>query len=587
MKSMFYITDKISNSIEFKYNSVKELGSLVFMFNDLMNFVQSGDDVCIYYSQANSLDLLSDDIVLSVVESHFSSNSFDYKVLSNKYCFIFFNLKTNVFKAYTDLFKNVNIYYALGEDFNVSDSLSVIKSVINDDQISKESIYHYLNFCYIPSPYTIYKAVSKLGAAQCIEINRDTKKTEINRYWNINYTPVQEGGEDVLVEKIKNSLVKAILQCKTKHKNSTFLSGGTDSTSITSVLSKNSDDQLKSYSIGFYEEEYSELEFVDIAQKVLMHDSTKYKLSADEVYELIFELSGEFEEPFGNSSVLATYYCAKLSSNDNNDVMIAGDGGDEVFGGNERYAKDEYFQKYYNLPRFIKWPLETLVSMIPGSSNRFINRVNNFIKRSNTQNPERFYLDDSFSSDYYEELLSSGFRKNLNKWSSLEVVKANYDYCESDEEINKLMQLDQLMAIAENDLMKVNTSCSTNDIDVLYPFLNRELVEFMATIPKNLKIHGSEKRYGFKKAVAEFTPQEILYKKKQGFGVPLSVWFKTNKKFIELAKDIFNSDEFISRDIFNQKFCLELLDKHIKGTWDYSQEIWIIINLELWLRKHL
>ena len=557
MTSMFYITDNKSNSNEFKYNSVKEFGSLVFMFNEPVNLVQSGDDICIYYSQAKLLDLLSDEIVSSVVESHFSSNTFDYKSLTNKYCFMFFNLKTNVFKAYTDLFKNVNIYYALGEGFDVSDSLSVIKDVIKDDQISKESIYHYLNFCYIPSPYTIYKEVSKLGAAQSLEVNVDTKKKKINRYWNINYKPVQQGDEDVLVDKIKSSLVKAILQCKTKHNNSTFLSGGTDSTSITSVLSKNSDKKLKSYSIGFYEEEYSELEFVDIAQKVLQHDSTKYKLSADEVYELIFKLSGEFEEPFGNSSVLATYYCAKLSSSDNNDVMIGGDGGDEIFGGNERYAKDAYFQKYYNLPGVIKWPLETLVSMFPGSSNRFINRVNNFIKRSNTQNPERFYLDDSFSSDFYEELLSSGFRKNLNKWSSLDVVKANYEYCESDEELNKLMQLDQLMAIAENDLIKVNTSCSTNDIDVLYPFLNRELVEFMATIPKNLKIHGSEKRYGFKKAVAEFTPQEILYKKKQGFGVPLSVWFKTNTKFIELAKDIFNSDMFIERDIFNHNFCLD------------------------------
>jgi len=584
---MFYITDNKDNSNKFKYNSVKEFGSLVFMYNDPVNFIQSGDDICIYYSQAQVLGLLSSEVLLNVVESHFSTNTFNYKELTNKYSFIFYNLKTNIFKAYTDLFKNINVNYALTEGFNVSDSLSVVKGVINEVEISKESIYHYLNFCYIPSPHTIYKGVYKLGAAQSLEINVDTKKTDINRYWNINYKPVQNGSEEVLVDKIKSSLVKAILQCKTQHNNSTFLSGGTDSTSITSVLSKNSEEKLKSYSIGFYEEEYSELEFVDIAQKVLMHDSTKYKLSADEVYELIFKLSGEFEEPFGNSSVLATYYCAKLSSNDNNDVMIAGDGGDEIFGGNERYAKDVYFQKYYNLPGFIKWPLESLVSILPGSSNRFINRVKNFIKRSNTKNPERFYLDDSFSSDYYEELLSDGFRKGLNKWSSLEVVKANYDYCESDEELNKLMQLDQLMAIAENDLMKVNTSCSTNDIDVLYPFLNRELVEFMATIPKNLKIHGSDKRYGFKKAVAEFTPQEILYKKKQGFGVPLSVWFKTNMKFIELAKDIFNSDEFISRDIFNQDFCLELLDKHIKGTWDYSQEIWIIINLELWLRKHL
>ena len=584
---MFYITDNKNRSNDLSYASVLEVGSLVFMYDSSMKLIEAGDNFCLYYSQAEKLDLINNEKIEEIISTYFESNKFDYEVLTNKYVFIFYNSKTNVIKLYTDLFKNINVYYKIDEDdFIISDSIAEIKNTVNNLCISKDAIYHYLNFCYIPSPCTVYDGVNKLGAAQSLEVSVKDKNKKIDRYWNINYAPVQTGGDERLIEKIKSSLVAAVLQCKTKHKNSTFLSGGTDSTSITSIISKNSESTLNSYSIGFFEEEYSELEFVDIAQKVLKHNSNKYKLSADEVYELIFKLSGEFEEPFGNSSVLATYYCAKLSAADNNDVMIAGDGGDEIFGGNERYAKDIFFQKYFNLPKIVKWPLEAIVSIMPGDSNRFLNRVRNFIKRANTKNPERFYLDDSFSSDYYEDLLSDGFRKNLNKWSSLDVVKENYKYCDSKSELNRLMQLDQLMAIAENDLTKVNTSCSTNDIDVLYPFLNRELVEFMATIPENLKVRGTDKRYGFKKAVAAYTPGEILNKKKQGFGVPLSIWFKENEKFIGLAKEIFTSESFVSRDIFNSKFCLTLLDNHIKGVWDYSQELWIIINLELWLRKH-
>jgi len=584
---MFYITDNKNRENALKYDSIFESASLMFMHDASMKIIESGENICLYYSQAEKLSLIDSENIDKLIATHFASGNFNYEVLTNKYVFVFYNSKTNTIKSYTDLFKNINVYYKIDkDDFVISDSIAEIKTTIKNVTISKDAIYHYLNFCYIPSPCTIYENINKLGAAQSLDVSVKDRNKNINRYWNINYSPLQTGADENLIEKIKSSLVKAILQCKTNHKNSTFLSGGTDSTSITSVISKNSESTLSSYSIGFFEEEYSELEFVDIAQKMLKHNSNKYKLSADEVYELIFKLSGEFEEPFGNSSVLATYYCAKLSAADNNDVMVAGDGGDEIFGGNERYAKDIFFQKYHNLPGIFKWPLEAMVSIVPGNSNRFMNRVKNFIKRANTKNPERFYLDDSFSSDYYEDLLSDGFRKNLNKWSSLDVVKENYKYCNSKSELNCLMQLDQLMAIAENDLTKVNTSCSTNNIDVLYPFLNRELVEVMATIPENLKVRGTDKRYGFKKAVATYTPSEILNKKKQGFGVPLSVWFKENDKFIALAKEIFSSESFVSRDIFNSKFCLNLLDNHIKGVWDYSQELWIIINLELWLREH-
>lgn len=577
----------LSDNTELEKFSFTEINKYKVYYDDDVSLSTVSKGFCVYISLDQKLGYLSSDEIKTLIESFYETGVFNYSKFKCKYSFVFVNTDTNELSCFTDIVKNINVYYYVTEnEIAISSRLKYIADLKNiSTNISNEAIYHYLNFTYIPSPLTIYSKIYKLEPSSHLHINSEGGFTS-KKYWMPEYKTVVIGDENSQINAIKNEVKSSIVRNIPPEKVSTFLSGGTDSSVITSIVSGNVDYNLDSFSIGFNEEVFSELEYVDVVQQYLGHNSNKYKLSANESFSLIDKFIENYDEPFGNSSIIATYYCSKISSDKNYKLMMAGDGGDEVFGGNERYAKDYYFTLYQNLPGIVRKAIELPLIFLKPFDLRIFNRIRNFITRANKPNPERFYLDDSFASDHFNELLTDEFRNDIEINSSLNHMSNIYNQVQSDDEVNKLMYLDLMMAISENDITKVNTSTSMNCVDALYPYLDRQLIEYMAKAPAALKVNKAKKRYAYKKAVSGFVPDEILNKKKQGFGMPLSLWFKNDEQFHNLIKDVIGSEEFNSRQIFNPQYCQTLLDRHVKGVWDYSQELWIILNLELWLRKH-
>ena len=267
------------------------------------------------------------------------------------------------------------------------------------------------------------------------------------------------------------------------------------------------------------------------------------------------------------------------------DCLLGGDGGDEIFGGNERYAKDYVFQRYYDLPS----PLKAIGGMLGASlkpvDQRFANRIKNFLHRGALANPERFYTDDSFASDYYQELLTPELRARCPERSSLAILDRHFAEADASADLNRLMYIDLQMAIADNDLTKVNRSAKAAGVSVLYPYLTPELIQFMGRVPHGLKVKQTAKRYLFKKAVAPILPDAILTKKKQGFGLPFGHWFRHDPKISAFLRDILMSKRCRERGYVESGFLTRLLDRHQQGVWDYSNELWLLLMLELWHQR--
>ncbi|TXC66417.1 hypothetical protein FSC37_12905 [Piscinibacter aquaticus] len=311
----------------------------------------------------------------------------------------------------------------------------------------------------------------------------------------------------------------------------------------------------------------------------------EYRVSEADAVQAIGQLVRAYDEPFGNASAIPTYYCARIAADTGVSMMIAGDGGDEIFGGNERYFKDKIFEAFHTAPAWVRGLGHGAAAMLKGSDSRFANRVKNFVHRASLPNPDRFYSDDSFASDHFDELLSADFRSRVGIDDALDVQRRIYAQASADCTLHRLMYLDLKMTIADNDVVKVVRAARSAGVDVMFPYLDPRLIEFTGRLPGSDKVRGNNKRHLFKLATEHVLPEAIRKKKKQGFGLPISVWLRRNGPYGALAHDVVLSDRALQRGYAQPDFIRHLIRRHQSGAWDHSPEIHSLMMLELWHRE--
>ena len=294
-----------------------------------------------------------------------------------------------------------------------------------------------------------------------------------------------------------------------------------------------------------------------------------------------------FDQPFGNASAVPTLACAAMAAADGRSILVAGDGGDEIFGGNERYAKDMIMQRWFELPNAVKTLGRVIGRTVGGGSNRFLNRIDNFTRRSSLPNPDRFYTDDAFASECFDELLTASFRSSVTADLSLQLLRGMYAGCDARSELHRLMALDLELAIAQNDLVKVDGAARHAGVTVRFPYLDADLVAYTGRLKAHWKVSGMQKRVLFKQATVGILPDAILKKPKQGFGLPISVWMRDRAPFREWLRDLLLSERTRQRGWFEPAYVADLFNRHQAGGWDYSAHLWSLAVLELWVRNNL
>ena len=282
-----------------------------------------------------------------------------------------------------------------------------------------------------------------------------------------------------------------------------------------------------------------------------------------------------------------TYFCAKLAADNGVKVLLAGDGGDELFGGNERYLTDKIFGAYQKAPLLLrKGLIEPGLRLLP-FHNGLLGKAHRYVHRSNLPPMERYFSGQFLLANELRRIFQPDFLAGLRGYSVLDIPSSHYQHASASDHLDRLLYVDVKITLADNDLPKVTCATELAGIQTRFPFLDRAVAEFSGSVPARLKVKGTEKRYLFKRALRDLLPIEIIKKKKHGFGIPVATWMKSNPQMHALTRDTLISDRAFGRGYFERKPIEHLF--HMLETTDdspyYGDILWMFLLLELWHQR--
>lgn len=456
-------------------------------------------------------------------------------------------------------------------------------------KISNQGIYNYFYFHAMPSPDTIFEGVNKLENGQYLVFQNGSNHR--HHYWEPVFVEEQHSTIESLTEEmlpiIERSVSRTISHDTNPHAIGAFLSGGLDSSTVSGILSKVTNGQARTFSIGFDAKGYDEMAYARIASRHFGTEQNEYYVTPEDVVAEVQNIANYLDEPFGNSSALPAYFCARMAKKQGVGQLLAGDGGDEIFAGNERYAKQGVFESYAKVPILLRQLLmeplffhNPLVKHIPG-----LKKIHSYIQQAKVPLPDRLESYNYLHRHAAVDIFSEEFIETIDQHNPLHTLQESYRQPTDATALNRMLWMDWKRTLHDNDLVKVNRMCELAGVAVDYPLLDDELINFSCRIPSSVKIHNGKLRWFYKEAVKEFLPQKIIDKKKQGFGLPFGVWTSEHAGLKNLAYASLESLK--SRGIFKESFIEQTIQMH-KGVHAkfYGELVWILMMLEFWLKGH-
>ncbi|MGZ8161830.1 MAG: asparagine synthetase B family protein [Methylobacter sp.] len=469
--------------------------------------------------------------------------------------------------------------------FKISDDLLVFGSQLDQitahpgvkAEIDPQAIFNYLYFHMVPSPGAVYKGISKLQPGEFVEF----KNGQVTRdfYWQLPYEDSGLSKKELLAQ-LHSQLKQSVSGCLPDRQTGAFLSGGLDSSTVTGIYQEITDYPVEAFSIGFDADGYDEMEYARATARHFNVNLHEYYVTPADVLKAIPLIAQTYDEPFGNASAIPAFYCAKFAQEQGMQQLLAGDGGDEIFAGNARYAKQKMFDLYRHIPGIGKSLLEPLAFHLPP-----LGKVKSYIEQAKIAMPDRMETYNFLHRSPLMEIFSADFIKQIDPEMPLQNLRQTYNRSSSDDLVKKMLFLDGKFTLADNDLRKVNRMCELAGIEVHYPMLQENLVEFAASIPSKWLMQGFELRSFYRQGMKNFLAKETLAKSKQGFGLPFGVWMSNNQELKQFAEA--NLAGIEKRGFMNPAYIHNLIQLHQKGHASYyGVMIWLLIMLEQWLGSH-
>jgi len=457
---------------------------------------------------------------------------------------------------------------------------SELKLILNSNDVKQEidflSLDSYFAYGYTTGRKTIFKNIQKLEPANILELSLLDRKIDISKYWGIIFEPDYSKSEEQWCEEIEECLSESVkMHLISDVPLGAFLSGGIDSSSVVALMSKHSSMPVKTFSIGFKEKRYYELSFArEIAKKYQTEHHEKI-IQPDSI-ALLPILVQAYDEPFAESSAIPTYYISKFAR-EFVTVVLSGDGGDELFAGYDSYLKLNSFYKYnITSNAFNKVFWGNIYKMIPSKVKG--KGITYFLSKepetlgayfSVITQPERTKL---YKPEIWEQI------KKMPAESYKEAIITN---SLSEDFVSKMQELDVRTYLVDDILTKVDRASMQNSLEVRVPILDHKVAELSFRIPSRLKLKNRKKKYIFKKAMSKYLTPNVINHKKQGFVVPLNMWFKSDLK--TYVHDRLNTkNSFISRYL-DTKIVIKMINDHNTGMRDLNQKIWALLFLDAWL----
>lgn len=497
--------------------------------------------------------------------------------------------RTNTLKAWTDHFGIEKLVYADFDRFTgIATDLRLLVSLSDrQPEIDPSAVLQYLQYSCVPTPRTIYKGIRKLAAGHALTCK---PKATTRQYWDIQYNEdlSPSKNEDRWAADTLNAIRESVALTM-KNVDPTrlgcFLSGGTDSSSVTGLVGQLTGGAPKSFSIGFDDPRYNEIHYARIAANRYGADHHEYFVKPEDILSLVQRVSPAYDEPFGNSSIIPTYYCARLAADSGVSHLLAGDGGDELFGGNARYVEDQIFQRYSRVPYLVRrGVIEPAIAVGRLTPLSLFDKAAKYVRRASLGQADRVFSYTFMSSVRHEELLTPELLAGGFGEHPLTPARNHFKAASASADLNRWMYLDVKIILTDNDLRKVTTMSRHAGVTTRYPLLTQGLAEFSGTIPSELKVKGNQLRYLFKKAMRDILPVEIIKKSKHGFGLPYSVWVGEYKPLRDFTFDVLGSTASRQRGYFRADL-LEWLWQQYETVHRgfYGEVLWVFLMLELWL----
>jgi asparagine synthase (glutamine-hydrolysing) len=458
-----------------------------------------------------------------------------------------------------------------------------------DISLNPQALYDYLYFSKPPAPETIFRGIRKLMAAEALRRERD--RTTNAFYWRMPFDTVDRRPPSTLkrelVETIRRAVERTVADTDMASTGA-FLSGGLDSSTVTGMLARTGREPVNAFSIGFDEAKFDERHFARVTAKHFGVRHFEYVVTPKDFAELTPLMAAAYDEPFSNTSAILVYCCARLAREHGVTLMIAGDGGDEIFGGNSRYVQQSYLDLYSRVPLwFRRGAFEPALRAMPfGDSIGLLRKARSYVEKASIPLPERFQVFNAYADFPISRAMAPPLAAEMDDRHTAKVMHLSYDRVATESSLQRMFALDIQLTLADDDIRKVSTMCEAAGVSVRYPMLDDEVTTFAAHIPAHLLMSRHRLRHFYKEAFRGFLADETLTKPKHGFGMPFEHWVAGDGTMRQMVGD--SLLRLKRRKLYADKFIDDVLD----GSADDVEALrldaqWSLMMLELWLERHV
>ncbi|HEX9960774.1 MAG TPA: asparagine synthase (glutamine-hydrolyzing) [Pyrinomonadaceae bacterium] len=453
-----------------------------------------------------------------------------------------------------------------------------------DREVDTEAIHQYLTFSCVPAPLTAFRQIRKLEPGHWLRWKNGEIKTQ--RYWTPDFSNKIKITEEEAVEETLRILREATkMRLISEVPLGAFLSGGVDSSTVVALMAEASEKPVKTFSIGFEEQDFSELKY---ARRVAEHIGAEHHefIVKPDAIEVLPTLVEHYGEPFADSSAIPTFYVSK-ETRKHVTVALNGDGGDETFAGYERYFAIQLAEKYKKIPAILrKSVIEPAAAFLPTSMGQHsrVKSAKNFLAVSSMPKAN-LYLRwmSAINEDLKTELYTENFKQKTSADSTASVLQNWFSKANGAGAIDAMLLTDTMTYLPNDLLVKVDIASMANSLEARSPFLDHKVIEFAASLPEKIKVRGTETKYLLKKAASRVVPREVLYRRKMGFGIPVGYWLRNEMK--DFMFETLLSEKSFKRGLFKPETVQRLVAEHVAEKQNHTYPLWTLLMLELWFRQ--
>lgn len=478
------------------------------------------------------------------------------------------------------------LFYTLQDDALIFGS--ELKTLLAYPHISRSidlvALNEYLSFEYVPTPRTIFQGISQLPPGHSLAFHEG--KVDIRQYWDVNLArsenlqpkPLGEY-EQELLEVLRNAVRKEMVSDVPV---GVLLSGGLDSSTVAALMNEVAPGSIKSFSISFDDPSFDESNYARQVARYLHTEHHELTLTPELALELVPKLSKVLDQPLGDSSIIPTFLLSQFTGH-HVKVALGGDGGDELFAGYSTLQAHRLVEYYESLlPGFVRHHLvPQLVDQLPVSFDNISLdfKLRRFLEGRGVPTVVRHHLWlGSFNIVQKQKLLQPWTQ--LREKDTYQVAFEHQRNSRTQEAVNQLLYCDLKLYLEGNILPKVDRASMANSLEVRVPFLNHSLVEYVSTLPHNLKIKGLTTKYILRRAMKGRLPDSVLNRGKKGFNMPVAKWFTGTLR--PLIEDLLTPAKLKREGFFNADYVQQLLQEHMSGQRDHRKLLWTLLVFELW-----